>query len=244
MMRDTIYLGAVVFLALVVTSGCATRGSVRALEEQMQQVRGLEGQLQQQGQQLQQQGQQLQQQGQQLQQQAQRVDTEAGRVSGLGQRLDDVDGRLGRLARHDHVTNVVESLDVRFASGRATLDDAGITRLRSLAREVRSDRRLGLELVGYTDPRGSREKNLELSQRRVEAVRRYLIEQGVPVSRIAAVGLGPLSQPGPNAEKRRVTINLTVPEVMTSAAPAGQAPAAAVQDGGAALPGRQGANPR
>ena len=217
-MRHPLYFGAIVLTAFVVTSGCATRGSVRALQEEMQQVRALEGQLQQQGQQLQQQG--------------QRVETESGRITGINQRVEDLDGRVGRLARHDHVTNVVETLDVHFASGRASLDDAGITRLRSLARELRNDRRVGLELVGYTDPRGSRDKNLELSQRRVEAVRRYLIQQGVPVSRIAAVGLGPLAQSGiPDAKKRRVTIHLTVPEVMTSAAPT-------TQDGGSALPGR------
>jgi outer membrane protein OmpA-like peptidoglycan-associated protein len=253
-MRHPLYVGVIVLTALVVSSGCATRGSVRALQDQMQQqVRALDGQVQQQGQQLAQQaqhvqqqgqqvqqqgqqveqhGQQLAQQGQQLQQQGQRVETESGRISAVGQRMDDLDGRLGRLARHEHVTNVVETLDVHFASGRATLDDAGMTRLRSLARQLRNDRRVGLELVGYTDPEGSRDKNLELSQRRVETVRRYLVEQGVSVSRIAAVGLGPLTESGiPDAKKRRVTINLTVPELMTSTAPA-------TQEGAAALPGK------
>jgi len=50
---------------------------------------------------------------------------------------------------------------------------------------------LVVELGGYTDPKGTVDYNYGLSQRRVEAVRRFLVEKGIPLSRVQAVGLGP-----------------------------------------------------
>ena len=67
------------------------------------------------------------------------------------------------------------------------------------------------ELGGFTDPKGSRDYNYQLSQRRVEAVRRFLIEQGVEITRILSVGLGPLADRNvPDDKKRRVTVRLMV----------------------------------
>jgi len=40
-------------------------------------------------------------------------------------------------------------------------------------------------------------------------VRRFLVEKGVPLSRIQSVGLGPIADSGaPDPEKRRVTAKL------------------------------------
>jgi len=48
-----------------------------------------------------------------------------------------------------------------------------------------------------------------LSQRRVEAVRRYLVQKGIELSRIQSIGLGVLNDPKmPDASKRRVTVKL------------------------------------
>jgi outer membrane protein OmpA-like peptidoglycan-associated protein len=50
-----------------------------------------------------------------------------------------------------------------------------------------------------------------LSQRRVDSVRRYLVEKGVQVGRIQAVGLGVLNDRAvPDAQKRRVAAKLMV----------------------------------
>lgn len=195
-MRHPLIFSAVLLETLALAAGCATRGSVKALEGQVQQH-------------------------------ARRIDADSARIDAVGQRadsaaqrVDDLDSRVGRLANHQHAANVVSTLDVRFPPGSADLDDAGLTRLHALVKELREDHRAGFELVGYTDPRGPRDFNVELSHRRVEAVRRYLVQHGVSISRIAAVGLGPLAEPGvPDAQKRRVTVNVTMPEVVSSAAP-------------------------
>ncbi|MBI5488913.1 MAG: OmpA family protein [Deltaproteobacteria bacterium] len=48
-----------------------------------------------------------------------------------------------------------------------------------------------VEIQGHTDDRGTQEHNMDLSQRRAEAVRAYLIEQGVAGGRLEARGYGP-----------------------------------------------------
>ena len=69
-----------------------------------------------------------------------------------------------------------------------------------------------MELEGYTDSTGSLDYNLALSQRRVEAVRRFLVQQGVDLRRIHAAGLGPIADSTlPADQKRRVTVKLDHP---------------------------------
>jgi hypothetical protein len=47
-----------------------------------------------------------------------------------------------------------------------------------------------LALTGHADPRGSKQYNQTLSQRRVDSAKHYLVEQGVPDSAIVANGVG------------------------------------------------------
>jgi OOP family OmpA-OmpF porin len=47
-----------------------------------------------------------------------------------------------------------------------------------------------VRITGYTDRLGAESYNLKLSQRRAEAVKRYLVERGVEAKRLAAVGKG------------------------------------------------------
>ena len=44
---------------------------------------------------------------------------------------------------------------------------------------------------GFTDSKGSPWSNVDLSRRRAEAVRTYLVSRGCPPDRIVARGLGP-----------------------------------------------------
>jgi len=68
-----------------------------------------------------------------------------------------------------------------------------------------------VKLGGFTDPKGTRSYNYALAQRRVEAVRRFLADKGVQLSRVQAIGMGPLDDRGiPDEKKRRVTVTLMV----------------------------------
>ncbi len=48
-----------------------------------------------------------------------------------------------------------------------------------------------VEISGHTDSRGSREHNLDLSSRRAESVRAWLIERGIDGARLSTRGAGP-----------------------------------------------------
>ena len=126
-------------------------------------------------------------------------------------KADEVGSRLSRLWNNRHKRDPVETLEVRFAFDRWDLNDGAQTALASLVKELRENPRLTVDLEGYADPVGTYDYNVALSQRRVEAVRRFLVERGIELPRIHSVGLGPITAGGPPDEKkRRVTLRVMV----------------------------------
>jgi outer membrane protein OmpA-like peptidoglycan-associated protein len=126
-------------------------------------------------------------------------------------KAEGVDQRLTRLWANRYNPKLVDTTQILFGFDRADLDDRAQTSLVNLAKELQANPSLTVELTGYTDMRGPREYNYLLSQRRVDAVRRFLVERGVQLSRIRSLGLGPVSDGAvPDAEKRRVTAKLMI----------------------------------
>jgi outer membrane protein OmpA-like peptidoglycan-associated protein len=140
-----------------------------------------------------------------------KADGAFAKADGAFAKADGVDSRLSRLWGNRHKRKVADSMDVYFGFDQAELSDGTQTALLGLVKELQSNPGTTVELGGFTDPKGSRDYNYQLSQRRVEAVRRFLIEQGVEITRILSVGLGPLADRGvPDEKKRRVTVRLMV----------------------------------
>jgi OOP family OmpA-OmpF porin len=83
---------------------------------------------------------------------------------------------------------------------------------------------LRLEISGHTDNVGTREKNVDLSQRRAAAVRAYFVSKGIAEARLVAVGHGPDKPVADNktaagkAQNRRVEFNLIIENAETPAA--------------------------
>ncbi len=143
-----------------------------------------------------------------------RADAAQGRADAAFGRADDVDQRLSRLWSNRHKRNVVETINVQFAFDRWELSDGAQTALLTVVKELKENPALTVDLEGYTDPVGTRGYNIGLSQRRVEAVRRYLIQSGAELPRITAIGLGQVNGPGRDEEhskQRRVTVRLMTP---------------------------------
>ena len=126
-------------------------------------------------------------------------------------KAEGVDGRLTKLWNNRYNAKVVETVNVQFGFDRSELNDSAQTTLLGLAKEMQANAGLTVELVGYTDMKGARDYNYTLSQRRVDSVRRFLVEKGVQIGRIQAVGLGALSDRAmPEAQKRRVAAKLLI----------------------------------
>ncbi|MBK7260083.1 MAG: DUF4398 and OmpA-like domain-containing protein [Ignavibacteriae bacterium] len=108
---------------------------------------------------------------------------------------------------------------VLFASNRAELLPAARERLNqvSTALLATKDRRLTVE--GFTDSQGSAEHNMDLSQRRADAVRSYIISRGYAGNLVIASGMGETRPVADNASSegrannRRVEIIVDRPVV-------------------------------
>jgi outer membrane protein OmpA-like peptidoglycan-associated protein len=81
--------------------------------------------------------------------------------------------------------------NILFETGKAAIRKQSFKLLDEVAAVLTLNPHLGPILVeGHTDNVGSRAINLELSQRRAEAVMAYLVEKGIDASRLSAKGFG------------------------------------------------------
>ena len=104
--------------------------------------------------------------------------------------------------------------DVHFAYDSARILPDSFARLDRAAATLRELGWPDVVVEGHTDSRGTDAYNDALSQRRADAVRRYLIERGAPAQSLRAVGYGERRPVASNetasgrAENRRVELNL------------------------------------
>ncbi len=143
---------------------------------------------------------------------------------------------------------VVESDRIRikgnilFETGQAKIQKQSFKLLDEVASVLAKNPTLGPVLIeGHTDNKGSRNYNVDLSQRRAKAVLDYLVNKGIERKRLSAKGFGfdnPITSnatPLGRAKNRRVEFRLIRDEVQTPprevtpptappAAPGGKAP--------------------
>ena len=90
---------------------------------------------------------------------------------------------------------------VNFASGSAKLTAGSLAILDKGVRTLRDNPGIEIEIRGYTDNTGKYESNVKLSQSRADAVKTYLIENGIDSARIKTKGFGPEDPIAPNDTK-------------------------------------------
>ena len=104
---------------------------------------------------------------------------------------------------------------VIFPLNSATLTEQAEGTLDRIASDL-SGQRSGymIEVQGYTDSTGTEQYNIGLSQRRAEAVERYLVGKNVPLYRVSILGLGKDNPVADNkttdgrAQNRRVEVRV------------------------------------
>jgi len=107
---------------------------------------------------------------------------------------------------------VVTMADILFASGKYQLSQDANLKLARLSGVILAHPGLKLRIEGYTDSTGSEAFNLTLSGQRADAVRTFLISQGLQPGDVSSAGMGEANPVAPNdtaagrKQNRRVEI--------------------------------------
>jgi outer membrane protein OmpA-like peptidoglycan-associated protein len=137
------------------------------------------------------------------------------------QALADLE-RLGNVRREARGIVVTLSGQVLFATNKATLLPASESSLDSVATALKAlpPESPPVIIEGHTDSTGPRGYNIELSERRAQAVRDYLTSKAVPSQRFTVRGLGPdrpvASNANPEGRANNRRVEIVIPPPATS----------------------------
>lgn len=80
--------------------------------------------------------------------------------------------------------------DVMFTTGQSDLKPGAANNLSKLLTVLKENQEGNLIIEGHTDSQGGESFNMDLSQRRADSVKAYLVSQGIRPERITTVGKG------------------------------------------------------
>ncbi|MFW2542673.1 OmpA family protein [Primorskyibacter sp. 2E107] len=115
----------------------------------------------------------------------------------IGNQLDKQEAELRQqLGNNVDIRNTGDRLivtmpqDILFATDSASLRPTLVSDLRDVGQSLLAYPNTTVQVIGHTDSDGDAAYNQNLSQRRAQSVANVLISEGVPGSRIAAIGRG------------------------------------------------------
>jgi OmpA-OmpF porin, OOP family len=101
-----------------------------------------------------------------------------------------------------------------FAQGKSIIDAKSYPQLDEVVQMLKENEKIEIQLEGHTDNQGNPKLNMELSENRVEAVKKYLVDKGISKNRIKTKAFGgtqPLRNeltPDARAANRRVEMRI------------------------------------
>jgi len=115
----------------------------------------------------------------------------AGAASEAALKAADMQRQIDELQAKATERGIVLTLgDVLFTSGRADLKAGAASNLDRLVTFLGQNPDRTVEIEGHTDNVGSDDYNQDLSQRRADSVRSFLLQRGINSTRVAASGKG------------------------------------------------------
>ena len=97
--------------------------------------------------------------------------------------------------KHSLISVTQEKIELHqavfFATAKATIMPQSFPLLDEVADVLRKRATMQVRVEGHTDSRGSRTKNMRLSQARADSVKAYLVGHDIAASRMVSVGFGP-----------------------------------------------------
>jgi outer membrane protein OmpA-like peptidoglycan-associated protein len=115
------------------------------------------------------------------------------RLDDLEKKLKDARDTIAKIAAvKDDDRGMVITLqgEVLFSTGKWDLKAGAMAKLDQIA-EVLVGKEQPMVVYGHTDNVGTHDMNMDLSQKRANAVRDYLVSRGIPQDLISAQGKGP-----------------------------------------------------
>jgi len=153
----------------------------------------------------------------------------------IGKKMDKQAAELEtKLGNNASVERLGEGIKVTFASGilfetgKSDLNSSSKTALAKFAQTLKDYSDTNVMIYGHTDNTGSDAINQPLSENRANAVKAYLVAQGVNGSRITTKGLGSTTPVASNdteagrTQNRRVEVAITANAEMLKKAQAGE----------------------
>jgi len=108
---------------------------------------------------------------------------------------------------------------IHFEFNKAKIRPESFPILDAIVDVMKSAGKMTLEIQGHTDNVGSATYNKKLSQQRADSGRAYLVEHGVEVHRLVAVGYGMAQPIVPNNSEANRALNRRVQFIRTESAP-------------------------
>lgn len=96
-------------------------------------------------------------------------------------------------------TGAVSLYGIQFDTGKAAIKPESERTLAEIAKLLRKNSAWKMQVEGHTDNVGAKDANMTLSQARAEAVRTWLVANGVDGARLVAKGFGDAKPVGDNA---------------------------------------------
>ena len=171
-----------------------TDDAKRALQDALtSQLKSARGQLDQTKRNLDQTNQTLNQTQGQLQQSHAANAAQAQKLADLEAKLKDARDTIAKIAAvkdDDRGMVITLSGEVLFKTGKWDLKAGAMAKLDQIAEALRGKEQ-PIVVFGYTDNVGTRDNNMDLSQKRAGSVRDYLVSRGIPADLVTAQGKGP-----------------------------------------------------
>ncbi|HSJ15512.1 MAG TPA: OmpA family protein [Longimicrobiales bacterium] len=136
----------------------------------------------------------------------------------IGRQMDKQGEELEDDLENATVERYGEGLLITFASGLLfdfdsdVIKGAARSNLTDLARSLQNYPNTEVLIVGHTDATGTDSYNMDLSYRRANSARAFLISQGIPANRIRTEGRGETEPVGTDAQNRRVEVAIFADE--------------------------------
>jgi outer membrane protein OmpA-like peptidoglycan-associated protein len=132
--------------------------------------------------------------------QVQTLNTQVAQANSTAQQASAKADEAGRKAAGDFSHHVLFTDDsIQFDTAKSDLSQDSQAKLTAFAEKIKSDNQnVYIEIQGHADSRGANSYNMVLGAKRADAVRRYLMDQGIPLYHMTTISFGDDKPKAPN----------------------------------------------